>query len=350
MDVNLCSNTAVSSRSSRMFDTEIRNSSRHNTNNETTIKAHHKPTTTLSAGIAAAAAVNEDNDDMDAVSSVPNGWVAFQGADDDIGLEVGAILEKMKVLRLKDSVAGGGPTAAAAAGGNGRNSTNTTYSSFLDTFRRSFTQNPAITRSLVSQELLRLSSQERNAIYEEQHGVTSLGVDESCMGPEWFDNLLDQMAHELWLLPPELKSAYEQSAEIVDTSTTTNGAPASSYLQDRQFRMRFLRAELFHPQQAARRFATFVQILFELFGPEMFSRPPQLADFSKDELRVLNLGRIQLLPYRDRAGRRVIVMFPPMGDNEITVVARVCNVTGNASFIFFFLRIIYISLLKYQLQ
>ena len=350
MNVNLCSNTAVSSRSRRMFDIEIRNSSRHNTTNATTIKAHHKPTMTLSAGIAAAAAVNEDNEDKDAVSSFPNGWVAFQGADDDIGLEVGAILEKMKVLRLKDSVAGGGPTAAAAGGGNGRNSTNTTYSSFLDTFRRSFTKNPAITRSLVSQELLRLSSQERNAIYEEQHGVTSLGVDESCMGPEWFDNLLDQMAHELWLLPPELKSAYEQSAEIVDTATTTNGAPASSYLQDRQFRMRFLRAELFHPQQAARRFANFVQNLFELFGPQTFYRPPQLADFSKDELRVLNLGRIQLLPYRDRAGRRVIAMFPPPGDNEITVVARVCNGTGNASFIFFFLRILYISLLKYQLQ
>ena len=106
---------------------EILNSSRHNTtNNEATMKAHHTPTMTL--------------------------------IEDDIGFEIGAILEKMKVLRLKDSAAadeGGGPTAAVAAG-NGRNSTNTTYSSFLHTFRRSvaITKNPAITRSLVSQELL----------------------------------------------------------------------------------------------------------------------------------------------------------------------------------------------------
>ena len=270
---------------------EILNSSRHNTKNEATIKAHRIPTMTL--------------------------------IEDDIGFEVGAILEKIKVLRLKDSAAdddGGGPTAATAE--KDRNSTTTTYSSFLHTFRRSvaITKNPAITRSLVSQELLRLSPQERNAIYEEQHGVTSLGVDESCMQPAWYDELLNHMAHELWLLPPELKSAYEQSAA---TTAGTN----DSYLQDRHFRLRFLRAELFHPPRAALRFANFIQNLFELFGPQTFYRPPRLTDFTKDELRILNLGRIQLLPYRDRAGRRVIVLFPPQGNHEITVVARVCTVT-----------------------
>lgn len=41
-----------------------------------------------------------------------------------------------------------------------------------------------------------------------------------------------------------------------------------------------------------------------------------MADFTREELRVFNRGRIQLLPYRDRAGRRVIVGFPPQGDHD----------------------------------
>jgi hypothetical protein len=90
----------------------------------------------------------------------------------------------------------------------------------------------------------------------------------------------------------------------------------SSYINDDSFKIRFLHLELFNAKKAAIRLANFVQVVFELFGSQTLRRPLHLSDFTREELRVFNRGRIQLLPYRDRAGRRVIVGFPPQGDHD----------------------------------
>ena len=155
--------------------------------------------------------------------------------------------------------------------------------------------------SLISKELLKLDLDARNAIYEEIHGVRSLCPDESP--PGMIDNALEELARELWALPSHHKSAYQQSQQLHSPTTPT-------YVNERDFRLRFLRAEFFDAKKAAWRLTQFLEVVLELFGPASLKRPVRLTDFSRKEMRVFNIGRIQLLPYRDRGGRRVVIGIP----------------------------------------
>jgi hypothetical protein len=158
---------------------------------------------------------------------------------------------------------------------------------------------PADISNLIGKELLKLNLHDRNAIYEEIHGVRTLCPDE--LPPEMVDIILEEMDRELWSLPSNINSAYEQSQKL----------QSPSYVNDRDFRLRFVRAELFNAKKAAVRFAAFLDTAVELFGTYALERPIRLSDFNKQELRVFNTGRVQLAPFRDRVGRRVIVGFPP---------------------------------------
>lgn len=81
-------------------------------------------------------------------------------------------------------------------------------------------------------------------------------------------------------------------------------------MNERNFRLRFLRAELFDAKKAATRLSKFLETGLEFFGSQVLVRPVRLSDFSRKEMKVFNIGRIQLLPYRDRSGRRVVVGIP----------------------------------------
>jgi len=164
--------------------------------------------------------------------------------------------------------------------------------------------------SLISKELLKLNLNDRNAIYEEIHGVGSLCPDESP--PGMVENALEELAKELSALPSKDKIAYEQSQQLNQT-----------YVNERDFRLRFLRAELFDAKKAAWRIAQFLDVTLDLFGPFSLQRPFRLSDFNRKEMRVFNIGRIQLLPYRDRGGRRVVVGIPNHDHNRSTARTRV---------------------------
>jgi len=150
---------------------------------------------------------------------------------------------------------------------------------------------------IINQEMLKYSSTERNAFYEEIHGVRSLCPDEST--PGMVEDALDQLEIELRLLPIKEKKAYEESLTL-----------PQSYVHTNAFRMRFLRAELFDARKAAFRMTLFLDALLDLYGPYALERPIMLSDFSKNEMRMLNAGRIQVLPFRDRCGRTVVVALP----------------------------------------
>jgi len=151
--------------------------------------------------------------------------------------------------------------------------------------------------ALVSKEVLQYNLEERNAVYEEIHGVRSLCPDESA--PGMLDNALEQLAEELFKLPQKQKRAYAQSQQYNDT-----------YVNEPDFRLRFLRAELFDAKKAALRMARFLEVCVEFFGVDKLRSPIRLTDFSRKEMKVFNMGRIQLLPYRDRSGRRIVVGIP----------------------------------------
>ena len=228
------------------------------------------------------------------------------------------IREAMKEMQIKDGRPASFPMVKIKKEGNifgnGNSNNNTTSNSSSDNNTPSIfsqirnwstlsssTSPSTITPStnLIGKEFLKLNLHDRNAIYEEIHGVRTLCPDE--LPPEMVDIILKEMDRELWSLPSNINSAYKQSQKL----------QSPSYVNDRDFRLRFVRAALFNAKEAAVRFASFLVTAVELFGMYALERPIRLSDFNKQELRVFNSGRVQLAPFRDRAGRRVIVGFPP---------------------------------------
>lgn len=115
-------------------------------------------------------------------------------------------------------------------------------------------------------------------------------------------------------------------------------ALGSAYIYDTTFRLKFIRAEQDPalPQQqrhhvaerAAGRFHLYLDLLYRFFGPEALLRPLSLVkDFTDaDDLAFMKEGDLQLLPSRDRAGRRVASIFIVDGHSFPTIETRVCSV------------------------
>jgi len=149
--------------------------------------------------------------------------------------------------------------------------------------------NEKIMDDFLSREMLQLSLQDRNTINEEIHGVQTLAPEET---PKMLTAALDRLSAEISMIP--IKVAYDASQEL--TSTYVNSA---------DFRLRLLRRHLFNAKKAASGMVLFLDVLLEMFGDFALRRPIQLTDFNREEMQVFRQGRQQLLPYRDRSGRRI---------------------------------------------
>ena len=94
------------------------------------------------------------------------------------------------------------------------------------------------------------------------------------------------------------KKAYDESQTYPNT-----------YVNTKAFRIKFLRSELYNEQAAAVRIVNFLEVMRDYFGLEVLFRPPRLSDLGKEELDLLKGGGAQLLPCRDRSGRRIITVI-----------------------------------------
>ena len=152
---------------------------------------------------------------------------------------------------------------------------------------------------LLSKELLELSVNDRNNLQEEIHGVRCLASEET---PDLIEESLRRLAIELDEgVPISQKRGYLRSQETV---------ASRAYINGRDFRLMILRCELFDPRKAAERMARICNSLLDLFGEYALERPIKLSDFTNAELKVFRKGRVQLLPFRDRSGRKIAVLFP----------------------------------------
>ena len=153
---------------------------------------------------------------------------------------------------------------------------------------------------LLSNELLQLSIQDRNALEEEIHGVRCLAQEET---PDLISRSLHQMETVLMndlIIPPNQKREFLNSLSI-----------QNSHVQTDDFRLRFLRLTLFDATEAARRMVKFLEVGCHFFGDFVLERPVMLTDLSKKEAQSLRNGSVQFLPFRDRAGRRILVIINP---------------------------------------
>jgi len=152
--------------------------------------------------------------------------------------------------------------------------------------------------NLLSQELKALSFQDRSMIQEEVHGVANLCPEESPV-------LLAEKLHEFRL---ELGKLQRQQR----VPPCFGHIPPTSYLNDPEFQLRFLRCELFDARKAAVRFVKFIVFMVDQYDTELLERPLRLSDLhtksqrGKEIMDCFKSGHIQLLPFRDRSGRRII--------------------------------------------
>lgn len=120
----------------------------------------------------------------------------------------------------------------------------------------------------------------RNSVQEEVHGV-------ACMCPSES--------------PEILKSSLSGLNHYFAKNANTFTAPFSDSLK-----LQFLRAESFDIEKAAKALIKFIETVVDLFGSLQALR---IDDFTVSEMRAIQKGWIQFLPFRDNVGRRVLVIF-----------------------------------------
>ena len=94
---------------------------------------------------------------------------------------------------------------------------------------------------------------------------------------------------------------------------------SSAFVQDRDFRLMFLRADGFHPRKAAERIVTFFSSKLELFGVDNLVRRITIEDLTYHERNSIHLRLVSILPERDGQGRTVFCYHGNWENNSIQV-------------------------------
>jgi hypothetical protein len=144
----------------------------------------------------------------------------------------------------------------------------------------------------LAKELNQMSVSERELVYEEVHGVDKI-VDETF---EMVAQSLDALHFELVHI--RYKPAFDTACQI-----------PNSNVNNRQFRLQFLRSTSFNAKEAAKKIVKYMEGKLELFGLKALARPLYLSDLDPDDQAALRSGAFQILSERDRTGRAVICDF-----------------------------------------
>lgn len=177
------------------------------------------------------------------------------------------------------------------------------------------------TDRMLSEKLLGLSFKERNRINEEIHGIDNAFPEEK-EDPEAL-----QLA--LWDMENELERILEND---------NDGLKVEHITTNRNLRLTFLRVELFHIKKAATRLAMYTKLVRSqcacrggISGCNCGSTGHRehggriIAEkwFTRDEYAELKKGAIQMMPFRDQSGRRIVIVLSACF--KIPTPTRVCK-------------------------
>jgi hypothetical protein len=151
---------------------------------------------------------------------------------------------------------------------------------------------PTLTEFLIAKQMTQLSTKDREEIYHDIHGVSTV-IDEDAE-PGFLDRKLREFQRELDSTEDSQKAAYLEAYE-------RNAA----YVLDRDLRLRFLRSDRFNPVPAAQRYMRFFEVQSELFGRETLGSCITQENLGEEGRDALYAGCNMLLPQRDSAGRAV---------------------------------------------
>ena len=156
-----------------------------------------------------------------------------------------------------------------------------------------------------AKELFEMNANEREMILNEMHGIKSKRSIEET--PETIDeavqkfrsyleiNLDKELDNQDSIVPPVTKDHYRRGVYELK----------SDYIISKAFLIKFLRSSHYNFEDAALRYFRYLDLLHLLFGDTSLTRPLEMNDLTKREMRYLRKGQMQLFPSRDRAGRRI---------------------------------------------
>eukprot|EP00536_Pseudo-nitzschia_multiseries_P013534 jgi/Psemu1/320473/estExt_fgenesh1_pm.C_5830001 len=159
---------------------------------------------------------------------------------------------------------------------------------------------------LWAMEYLEISKDRRERLLNELHCISSRAVPES---PEMIQSALALFQEVIdKVIPEDEKRAYIRACSM-----------NSTYVHSMAFRLKFLRAELFHTRNAAIRYVRNLNYLLDKFGEIALMRQLYMSDLRSEELRFLKKGYMQVLPFRDRAGRRIVANLGSYGGFDFSM-------------------------------
>jgi hypothetical protein len=144
------------------------------------------------------------------------------------------------------------------------------------------------TDAFLAKELNQLSLKERERALEEVHGIPQALPEDPAVEEEQ----LNVMEAELSKIKD--KKAYDRALFL-----------SPRYVNNRFFRLLFLRAECLDGKRAAMKMVNHFQYKLELFGIEKLVKDIELEDLSEDDKEALMTGHFQFLREKDRGGRAV---------------------------------------------
>jgi hypothetical protein len=214
---------------------------------------------------------------------------------------------------------------------------------------------PELIEELFQRELAQLSMQDKLDLDEEVCGYYSRSKTSREETPDFLQHHLDRFQQELdkssgidksdkrgWFLASQMQHIQQQkmrkwgsvpvpapapvrlsninTSTWTSTNTTSSTSPCTTTKQSlfvfsRSYMLRFLRAEVFDVSKAALRYCKWLDLLLDYYGEVAFTRPLYLADLDKHETRLLREGSRQLLPSRDRSGRRIFCCIGDCGED-----------------------------------
>jgi hypothetical protein len=179
---------------------------------------------------------------------------------------------------------------------------------------------PHLSEHVIASQLNQLSTDERNFVLQDIHGVADL-VEET---PEFVQDSIGKLQQELEVIllkdqqnNPQNPSAYAQSVQQYlvrhqqlhqhRSESSPSSLSGTCSPMDSDFLLSFLRADQFNVPKAAERIVRYFQEKRYLFGSENLTHEIRMDHFDEETLQVLQGGRMQLLPARDSAGRAVLL-------------------------------------------
>jgi hypothetical protein len=152
---------------------------------------------------------------------------------------------------------------------------------------------PTLMDNLWAKELTELDGRDRELTDENLHAIRSLAVPETT---ERISHALNQMQKEINEIPEKEKQSHLRGLEL-----------GSMYIQSLAFRLKFLRSVQLDAKVAATRYCNCLDLLSDVFGESALMRRLYVTDLGDEEIDFMKEGQFQVLPSRDRLGRRIVV-------------------------------------------